>query len=482
MAVTASWILSSLYHCTMQAPPFPTFPCNDERVVQRPAKVDDSKRASLDATVSTKKITVQSHVFAGSIFVIVRPKSPHGTMSFEKHDMESLITTHGGLLLTKHLFGAIQMDLANPSQTSHRKFHLLSTGGYSHDPTNLDPLLAQLSKLGVQIIPVTPVWIKACVGDRVRYDARQYPLLFQPQSWPVRLLPPHPTNTPLLVSLTGFVDASRYGIIWMLKEIGAGYTDNLTSKNSHLICKDAAGKKYEKACEWGLHVVSVEWLYHVMRYGYEEGCEGKFSLGGYDVAASKSESNKKKRVCSDWPSMETFGNDKDVATKAQETPDGGVAPHASLSISHNGENNRVSSSPPSRTSDKDSSVAPATNETSNNNVTPKPPKSPENVNKRFHSALQSLETSNPNTFPRRSQRRRIPILDTEYSPSLFTQEKSPPHDKDEELERTEQFTIRVDADVGTTFPCADDVPTSQVNDAEEIGESQVVWFAERRAR
>jgi topoisomerase (DNA) II binding protein 1 len=64
----------------------------------------------------------------------------------------------------------------------------------------------------------------------------------------------------------------------MIREVGAEYTDNLKSKNTHLICKEASGKKYEKACEWGLHVVSVDWLYHVVRFGYIEGCETKFSL------------------------------------------------------------------------------------------------------------------------------------------------------------------------------------------------------------
>eukprot|EP00804_Cyclotella_cryptica_P020779 CCRYP_016605-RA/>CCRYP_016605-RA protein AED:0.00 eAED:0.00 QI:19/1/1/1/1/1/2/1011/561 len=274
MAVTASWVLSSLYHGTMKAPPFPPFPCNNKAVEPHPTKVEhqnDSNKASGDASASTKKTTVQSTLFAGNIFTIIRLKPPNGTMSFEKKHMESLITTHGGLLLSKQLFGAIKMDIVSASKASNassRKFYVLSTGGYAHNPTNLDPLLAELSKLGVNMIPVTPVWIKACVGDNVRYDAQEYPLLFQPQTWPVRLLPPHQKSA-FLVSLTGFVDASRYGIIWMLHEIGAGYTDNLTSKNTHLICKHATGKKYEKACEWGLHVVSVEWLYHVMRYGYK---------------------------------------------------------------------------------------------------------------------------------------------------------------------------------------------------------------------
>ena len=156
----------------MQAPPFSPVPCKDKGLVKLHAKVDNSKRANLDATVAKKEITVQSNLFDKCIFVIVRPKPLHGTMSFDKLEMESLITTHGGLLLTHLLFGAIQTDLAHASKTTGKKFHLLSTGRYAHDPTNLDPLLAQLSKIGAKIIPVTPVWIKVYMGNRVRYDAQ----------------------------------------------------------------------------------------------------------------------------------------------------------------------------------------------------------------------------------------------------------------------------------------------------------------------
>lgn len=279
----------------------------------------------------------------------------------------------------------------------------------------------------------------------------------------------------------------------MLQEIGAGYTDNLTSKNTHLICKYAVGKKYEKACEWGLHVVSVEWLYHVMRYGYKEGCEGEFSLRG----AAKSDSVEKKRVCSDLPSIETSHSDNGAATKEQETSDKVVTPKTSISKSHKRGREQLSSDPLSQSSEDASLVAPKGDETCNSNVTPKADetcnndaspkasKSPSNVNQRLHSALQTLETSNPSLYPRRSQRRRIPIIDTDDSPSLLTQERSPQFQQDEEPEQTEQFTIRVDAVVGTAFQCSDvggEVPISQVNHAEDNGESQVVWFAERCGR
>jgi hypothetical protein len=87
------------------------------------------------------------------------------------------------------------------------------------------------------------------------------------------------------VSVTGFVGPERTGIIQMLRVLGALYTENMRSSNTHLICKEAKGAKYDKAMKWGLYVISVNWLYHIMEHGYggndgddKTGCEDRFSL------------------------------------------------------------------------------------------------------------------------------------------------------------------------------------------------------------
>jgi hypothetical protein len=87
-------------------------------------------------------------------------------------------------------------------------------------------------------------------------------------------------------------------------------------------------------------------------------------------------------------------------------------------------------------------------------------------------------------MPRRSQRRRTFSQHTTQSPSLLTQQQSPQSDGDNSQQET-QFTFRVDADIGHFNNSKDDgedsdVPLSQMNDAEDNGESQVVWFAGRR--
>ena len=51
-----------------------------------------------------------------------------------------------------------------------------------------------------------------------------------------------------LLAVTGFHDdANRYRIKSMANEIGADWSDNLSRKNTHLICEKAEGHKYTKA-------------------------------------------------------------------------------------------------------------------------------------------------------------------------------------------------------------------------------------------
>ncbi|KAJ3078081.1 Chitin synthase, class 5 [Quaeritorhiza haematococci] len=49
-------------------------------------------------------------------------------------------------------------------------------------------------------------------------------------------------------------------LIDLLKRIGASYTNDLSTDNTHLICTVPRGPKYEKAVEWNIPVVSPEFL------------------------------------------------------------------------------------------------------------------------------------------------------------------------------------------------------------------------------
>ncbi|TPX56260.1 hypothetical protein PhCBS80983_g04660 [Powellomyces hirtus] len=46
----------------------------------------------------------------------------------------------------------------------------------------------------------------------------------------------------------------------LVARIGANFTDELTTDNTHLVCTVAKGPKYEKAVEWNIPIVSPEFL------------------------------------------------------------------------------------------------------------------------------------------------------------------------------------------------------------------------------
>ncbi|KAI9327638.1 BRCT domain-containing protein [Zopfochytrium polystomum] len=49
-------------------------------------------------------------------------------------------------------------------------------------------------------------------------------------------------------------------LIALLSRVGARYTDDLSTDNTHLVCTFARGPKYEKALEWNIPAVSPEFL------------------------------------------------------------------------------------------------------------------------------------------------------------------------------------------------------------------------------
>ena len=43
--------------------------------------------------------------------------------------------------------------------------------------------------------------------------------------------------------------------------LGASYSERMTRDTTHLICSAKEGNKYNKALQWGIPVVTIEWLY-----------------------------------------------------------------------------------------------------------------------------------------------------------------------------------------------------------------------------
>ena len=68
----------------------------------------------------------------------------------------------------------------------------------------------------------------------------------------------------MILTLTGFEGRDRDWVKDMIKLSGAKYTSYFTRHNHAIICKSAEGEKYNKAKEWKVPTVSVQWLYEVL--------------------------------------------------------------------------------------------------------------------------------------------------------------------------------------------------------------------------
>jgi len=64
-----------------------------------------------------------------------------------------------------------------------------------------------------------------------------------------------------IISVTGLSASTRTEIQRLVKAYGGEYTPNLTKRCTHLISQQPQGIKYRYALEWGIHCVSVHWLF-----------------------------------------------------------------------------------------------------------------------------------------------------------------------------------------------------------------------------
>ena len=71
-------------------------------------------------------------------------------------------------------------------------------------------------------------------------------------------------NQPLhnmIICVTGYAGKNRSQIDKLSVKLGAKFTQVLTKKCTHLVCKSSQGEKYLKALKWGhLHIITKEWL------------------------------------------------------------------------------------------------------------------------------------------------------------------------------------------------------------------------------
>jgi hypothetical protein len=308
IAVSPHWIIASLKKKSLQQPNlFP--PIHIKPQLHHVKSVNhQNNNSSLLTKNKTQDETIKDELFKGAIFHFVHSNkkqihynsssnsNSNNRITFDLNKVKKLVTTNGGHILSQQTVVALQKE--NDNTKNKRICYIVNISNkhsyeYVHnDVVNNNTLL---SKIYIErlctLIPVTPIWIETCIAGQMECQPEKYPQLFQPL-WPMYKLPSLTTTSAKLkvkVSVSGFQNSQRIGLKQMLIAIGAKYTDNMGNTNTHLICKEAKGPKYHKAIEWGLHVVTIDWLYHIVRYGYGgkyetrsgsngKGCEKRFQL------------------------------------------------------------------------------------------------------------------------------------------------------------------------------------------------------------
>lgn len=272
MWIIASWEKNALGDVEQYPPVY----------VPRSSKVVETVKPSNEAKNKS------STLFRGSLFAFVRVSPPDNVVDFNRDELEQLATANGGQTLSREILDALRMDKARG--VAPRQCYVVCWGSYRETSLTLNSLLAQMVKDDIgEVIPVTPVWMQTCADEQKLITPSRYNEIFTPSSNPLRKL-----QVPIAKKLkgdvmqvrvcaTGYSGYRRKAIQFLLESMGAHYDDSLRPCTTHLICHDASGSKYEKATEWNIHTVSIDWLYHVARFGYRgatgnQCCESDFAI------------------------------------------------------------------------------------------------------------------------------------------------------------------------------------------------------------
>jgi len=288
--LSPQWVLKSFEAEKLLTTASSEYRPRDPVVVQ--SCLPKSGAAETENRTLTKVKDKTSRLLRSSIFYLVRLSPPSGAVDFSTSQLKDEIVNNGGRILSSKVLEALRVD-QQTSSNSRRICYVVCWGGFTSTHLSIHNLLSQLQKEDLsQIVPVTPIWLKTSIKEGKLLGISRNPVLFQPQSWPFMKLPKK-----LKIAVTGFVGSERTALIQIIRAMGADYTESMKPNNTHLICREGKGEKYEKGLEWGLGVVSIDWLYHILQHGYgglnkadEEGCEDRFSLSKEVSSTSETES------------------------------------------------------------------------------------------------------------------------------------------------------------------------------------------------
>jgi hypothetical protein len=289
-------------------------------------KKEISKKELSKSTNEEKMNPKAALLFRGSVFVMLRVAPPAGAVDFDSQQIEQSIRSHAGQILSLKLLEALKVDRRAAAKDkdkningSKRKCYVVCWGhGHTASQLTIHPLLSQVRRHDLcDLVQVTPVWLQTCCSEEKVVGVDRCPIILGPQKWPIQSLVvdngnkndggfakenkgskgsggSSTTGSKLRISVTGFSGSRRSAMIHLIQAMGATYDDSMRTSTTHLIFRESSGPKYEKALEWKLHVVTIDWLYHIAEYGYIGksgkkgfGCESRFSLDSASEDTSK---------------------------------------------------------------------------------------------------------------------------------------------------------------------------------------------------
>ena len=132
--------------------------------------------------------------------------------------------------------------------------------------------------LGARVTHVLAKDQKSATAQQARIEGKRLVTAFWLNDTVVRkkVLPPwkaihfplpanfEPPCLNMILTLTGFEDRDRDYVKEMIKTAGATYTSYFSKHNHAIICRKPLGEKFEKAREWRVPAVSIQWLNDVL--------------------------------------------------------------------------------------------------------------------------------------------------------------------------------------------------------------------------
>ena len=102
---------------------------------------------------------------------------------------------------------------------------------------------------------VTELWLERCLDEGRIVDFDEV-VFYRP----LRIETPLHGFESYMIGITGYDGLERQHLGKLVTRLGGKFTENFTRKNTHLLCKERSGVKYEKALQWKIPAVDRSWL------------------------------------------------------------------------------------------------------------------------------------------------------------------------------------------------------------------------------